>query len=491
MLMPNVSNRVGNVAASRTEAGSVNRKQSANAFELMLSGLKDSSDATGAVKKDSAAITSQKTDAAEKARTQESADKQPRTDAGAEAGQVEAKKEAKLNPQIAVAANTDADKLDSEADIQSDDELDIKALLEKISALLAMVSELVMDRLELDAEEFNKLLEELNMTALDLLDTDKLQSFVLASSSEENVLALLTNERLSSVMKELNLQIDSLKAEAGLPQDIDIDRLKELLADIGKMTEAPEAKGSVDTFDNLELTDESLAGSEAAYNPEGSGAAVDMAQAATDTEAESNIEVVADRGAAKDSAASGQDSAALEQNSFKSFVDNMVNSVADQTAAVSENQAIAANLREIAYQIIDRIRLEIGPDKHTLELSLSPESLGRVKLTIESREGAMTARFVVENQISKEAIESQLASLRESLNQQGIKVEAIEVTVSAYTFDQSQSSSSDQNRSESEKSNSGRHISLEEAMAMSEDIPEETGMLAGNGLVNSQINYVA
>ncbi|NLC20240.1 MAG: hypothetical protein GX757_13695 [Clostridiales bacterium] len=491
MLMPNVSNRVGNVAASRTEAGSVNRKQSANAFDLMLSGLKDSSDATGAVKKDSAAVASHKTDAAEKARTQESADKQPRTDAGAEAGQVEAKKEAKLNPQKAVAANTDADKLDSEADIQSDDELDIKALLEKISALLAMVSELVMDRLELDAEEFNKLLEELNMTALDLLDTDKLQSFVLASSSEENVLALLTNERLSSVMKELNLQIDSLKAEAGLPQDIDTDRLKEMLADIGKMTEAPEDEGSVDLFDSTLFIDESLDGSEAAYNPEGKAAAGDIAQAATETEAESNIEAVKGREAAKDNAASDRNSTDLEQNSFRSFVDNMVNSVADQMGAVSENQAIAANLREISYQIIDRIRLEMKPDQTSLELSLSPESLGRVKLTIESREGAMTARFVVENQISKEAIESQLASLRESLNQQGIKVEAIEVTVSAYAFDQSQSSSSDQSRSESEKNNSGRHISLEEAMAMSEDIPEEAGMVNGNGLVDSQINYVA
>jgi len=490
MLMPNITSMVGNVAASRAEAGSIKGKQSGNAFDLMLSGLKTSSDVSGIVNKCSAQAASFKADTVTNARKREYADKQPRTDNGPETGYVESRKEAKLNQQAAVTADTEAYKPDSEVYIKTDEEPDNKSLLERISALLSVISELVMSKLEMNAEEFNKLLEELNMTAIDLLDANKLQSFVLAGSSEENVLALLTNEKLSSVMMELNLQIEGLMAEAGLPQDTDIDRLKDLMADIGKMTQVKEADMPVDANDSHLFADKSLAGETGVtHNPDGRNSTIDMVKATNDTEAQGNIAAVSGSRAAKDSEAFDQDNTALEQNMFKSFIDNMVNSLANQTTAVSENQAIAANLREIAYQIIDRIRLEIGPDKHTLELSLSPESLGRVKLTIESREGIMAARFVVENQISKEAIESQLASLRDTLNQQGIKVEAIEVTVSAYTFDQN-SSNPHQSQPESEKSNSGRHISLEEAMAMSEDISQE-GTIANNEHDGSQINYVA
>jgi len=167
----------------------------------------------------------------------------------------------------------------------------------------------------------------------------------------------------------------------------------------------------------------------------------------------------------------------------------MVRTVAQSESSAIEGQGMVADLREIAYQIIDRIKLSVTPDQSSLELSLNPESLGRVKLTIESSPGGMTARFAVENQISKEAIESQLGALREALNQQGIKVEAIEVTVSTYAFDQN-SNSSDQNQSDSQKSNSGRRISMEEAFTMTEE-PVEDGNAIADRLMSSQINYVA
>jgi DNA invertase Pin-like site-specific DNA recombinase len=140
-------------------------------------------------------------------------------------------------------------------------------------------------------------------------------------------------------------------------------------------------------------------------------------------------------------------------------------------------------------------KIEIDQDTaSTVELIFKKymelESLGKVNLTIHSKEGVMTAHFVVENQISKEAIESQLSTLRETLNQQGIKVEGIEVTVSAYAFEQN-TDTSDQNQSDTQKDNSGRHITIDEAMTMSEELPGDDSMNVNNELSDNQINYMA
>ena len=48
----------------------------------------------------------------------------------------------------------------------------------------------------------------------------------------------------------------------------------------------------------------------------------------------------------------------------------------------------------------------------------------------------MRAQLAAQNQTVKEALETQVAELRQSLSQQGIKVDAIEVTVASHEFEQ-------------------------------------------------------
>ena len=64
----------------------------------------------------------------------------------------------------------------------------------------------------------------------------------------------------------------------------------------------------------------------------------------------------------------------------------------------------------------------------------------------------MTASFITQNEAVKQALESQMMTLQDSLNQQGLKVEAVEVSVSTNAFD----SNLDQGRDEQGKSQSNR-----------------------------------
>ena len=92
---------------------------------------------------------------------------------------------------------------------------------------------------------------------------------------------------------------------------------------------------------------------------------------------------------------------------------------------------------DIMNQIMDYMKINLKGDVQELELQLHPASLGNVNVQIASKDGAITAQFTAQNEIVKAAIESQLVQLKEQFTEQGIKVDAVEVTVANYEFQQS------------------------------------------------------
>ncbi len=91
-------------------------------------------------------------------------------------------------------------------------------------------------------------------------------------------------------------------------------------------------------------------------------------------------------------------------------------------------------LYDIARQIIDQVKIQIRPDNTKMEIQLNPEHLGKVELEITSKNGELSARLNVQSDHVKEAVESQMQVLRETLEVQGLKVENIEVTVAEFGF---------------------------------------------------------
>ena len=71
-----------------------------------------------------------------------------------------------------------------------------------------------------------------------------------------------------------------------------------------------------------------------------------------------------------------------------------------------------------------------------MEMQLNPENLGKIYLNISEKEGVIRAQIAAQNEVVKEALETQMVELRQNLNQQGIKVDAIEVTVATHEFEQ-------------------------------------------------------
>lgn len=117
---------------------------------------------------------------------------------------------------------------------------------------------------------------------------------------------------------------------------------------------------------------------------------------------------------------------------------NFSNQLSQKLDAVLQNADIPREVQDterIMRQVMDNMKLHIGGDVTEMEMQLHPASLGTVNLQVAYKNGALTAQFTTQNETVKAAIESQIVQLRENLNEQGIKVEAIEVTIASHEFE--------------------------------------------------------
>ena len=110
-----------------------------------------------------------------------------------------------------------------------------------------------------------------------------------------------------------------------------------------------------------------------------------------------------------------------------------------------------------------------GEDFESLEMQLKPESLGTLQIRVTAKNGNLTASFLAQNEAVKAALEAQVTTLKEQLEQQGVKVEAVEVTVETHKFE----SAMQQNNQSNEQSFSNAKHSGTRSINLNEDLDEE------------------
>ncbi|MBR4718969.1 MAG: flagellar hook-length control protein FliK, partial [Lachnospiraceae bacterium] len=192
--------------------------------------------------------------------------------------------------------------------------------------------------------------------------------------------------------------------------------------------------------------------------------------------------------------------------------DSMQNAMTGQNfaQAVAENGEAVQNAAEftpsyvdnedIFRQVTDSIKVNITEDATSMELQLHPASLGTVNLQIASNGGVVTAHLLVQNEAVKNVLEGQLVQLLQTFEEQGQKVEAIEVSVAGYDLDRSlnQNDSSGANdrqerRTEGVGRTARRRLNLNELEEEDyEELTEEEQLAAEMMSVNGgSVDYLA
>lgn len=356
----------------------------------------------------------------------------------------------------------------------------------------------IADELGISEEDVLRAMEVLGLTAVELLQPENLTVVVLQASGENDPMALVTNAGLSDALKNLNQFVSDIRNELQAAFHISEEQLGDLLDQVQTENGAEEIVAAANepvVSENVpqivveDLTDgkepgqlrESNTATEDSLNPE---TFTDSITVTEDKPAE-------DAGKEMEQETKGEHDA---QNQTP-VLQNPVQSAQVQGAGQAEAVPFAMQqTREIMNQILDYMRIQIKPEMTQLEMQLHPESLGNVNVHIASKEGVITAQFTAQNETVRAALESQIVQLRETFAEQGVKVEAIEVSVQANGFRQEYEGSRErENTAEGDRKKSARRINLSNPELFSEEVLSEeeqltVSMMEANG---NTVDYTA
>lgn len=333
-----------------------------------------------------------------------------------------------------------------------------------IQELLNTIKDSIKQKLGISEEDFNKALEALGLTPLNLLDVNNLKQFLLKVSNNDDMSAFLTNEDLGNSLKELMNVCNTIQEQ--------FPALKEQLPVLNQpavMTEENKAPRELQTETDTK----------------------DVA------EPEEKIDITVVRSGKQADTRSGEDNKADSQKTGQNLsatellIHNLAVNTGSEQAIFTDQLTKVQQIREITTQILDAVRINIKPDQTSMELQLNPENLGKINLTVVSKEGVLTAKFVTGTETAKEAIESQLQVFKENLNNQGLKVENVEVTVSYSAFDQKEQGFQGEGGKESKERSGNRAFrglnEINEALA--DTVVEENASLGGLDESTSSVDY--
>lgn len=375
---------------------------------------------------------------------------------------------------------------------------------EKVEEVTNKIKDKIKEEFDVTDEDIEKALEVLGMTMMDLLDEGNFTDFVVELTGMENTIELLVSPEISVKLSEVSVFMEETLAELSEELDIPADELTELLKEaedaFDEIDEQPSGIPVEVTTQTTEQTAEPIhtkPHAEAELSEHNDDRP--LKEEGTDSVVSDTKEVVLKEEKAPQEKQTSQNSHGdfVKHDNPEPVVQPVINNFADAVGEVFEMRFDERiNPIQIIEQIVEAAKVTLNQEVTTMELMLNPESLGKINMMVSVKEGIVTATLAAQNETAREAIESQIVVLKENLNNQGIKVEAVEVTVESHAFDananQNPNNGFDEQREQAQKKSS-RPLRLDSLDDLDmEDLTEEErivmDMMASEG---NQINFTA
>ncbi len=341
-----------------------------------------------------------------------------------------------------------------------------------VKAVENEITDKVKETLGIDDEAFAEAMTALGMTPLDLLDVNNLQQLVLFVNGSSDLSDFITDEGMMFELNELTeviSEIDwedltgmskedfaealskALEQQVGDAQSADSNIMaadsnvhSDILAD-QTADELPQQEYQTDTAKTDTVSKENMAVAEEASDGDdqpqvvvkddtAKGNITENVQSQQSSDSQQN-----QSGQSSDSMIGAQsDAHEVPQGQVAGgtaeFLQNLNQAVADAGKMQNVPQSGTQQMVDIVNQVVQQIRITMGRETTTMQMQLQPQNLGKVLISVSSNNGVMTANFTVQSEEAKEALQSQIYQLRETLESRNLKVEAVEVEVSDFAF---------------------------------------------------------
>lgn len=350
------------------------------------------------------------------------------------------------------------------------------------------VNDAIMDKvknvLDIDDETLNNAMTALGLMPTDLLDVSNLIKLITYVNGADSAADMLTSEDMMMDFNELSDSIADIDWEGltGMSMEDFAKQLENVLTDDNSavVPDMTTAENMTDIMDDASKTEEAVAvqvdsDKVSSDDTENLNILTDSAskndisdEQVSDTDIKSDtaqeqkgnvVTVSVQEESTSDESSEDMTSEQTEEvqpsvtrDDENSHVDNMgflqnLNQAVNDAAGVSQSQPVQQMQQavDIVNQVVERIKVTMGTDNTSMELQLNPENLGKVLLSVTSKNGVMTANFTVQSEEARQALESQMYTLRENLENKNLKVEVVEVQIADSDFTQrDQTGSEDQ-----------------------------------------------
>lgn len=380
------------------------------------------------------------------------------------------------------AAEEEATEAVSETEMQEED---LPEDLEQVNEAAGyMMSELA-QLLHVTPEALQEAMEDLGMTETELLTPQGVKELVIHMTEGADGMSLLTDGDLYQTVNQALEILDDVVQQFSQEMNITPEEFQNVLDKL--MNQETEAAVSAE---QTQVQEEEILPimTETVETPEeettvAKTEATEEVQASEKTVVEHKVESekqFADRGHNE------------PQQQFMTFQNQQqpIHNVGHMNA-VENTPVFSTQTIEIMDQIMDFMKVEMQPEITQLQMQLHPESLGTLSIQISSREGIMTAQFTTANEDVKAVLESQMIELKQNLEQQGIKVEAVEVTIAEYSLGREAGQEQSSERGQYEEQKKGRRslsISDLELDELTEEEKVEVEVMKAEG---STVSYMA
>ena len=368
-----------------------------------------------------------------------------------------------------------------------------KEMEETVNEAAGVMIESIAETFNITVEEVENALETLGLTPLDLLNSENLTQVVLALNPECDAMTLMTNEELFADLKGLMNMAQELEGQIVQKFNLSEEEMSQLLDSMKEMEQMPTVEKEVETeVPNLSEAVTEVASdkvsvlvdvTETVVSSEKEAESVGKWETTTDVTRTQNVteqqkETIVPK--TENHKSLERDSSETQKDASNTTTQNFSQNILNQLAEAVENvegttTSYGVRSQDIMNQITEQIRVHVTQETTEMELQLHPASLGNVKVQIASTGGILTAVFTTENETVKAALESQLVQLKENFAQQGLKVESVEVNVSAQGFERSlDQQEQEQNRFADSRSKKGnRRIRLNGMEEVGNNLNEE------------------
>lgn len=344
---------------------------------------------------------------------------------------------------------------------------------EKVNDAVQNVKDTIKEELDVSDEDIAKAMEVLGITDNDLLSVVKVTELVSALTGADSI-TLITDDDMSGKLTSVLDAVNTAQEDIADMLNTDVDD-----AVLVVRTDAVVKKDTDETV--VKNTDSSITDN----------------QSVSETESLSDALAakVTAQGSSKNEESTGEHTGEQNHNtqSYGGVADSIIQSMKDSFADIVTEDTSRVSEADIVNQVIDKIKLSSGRELTSIEVMLNPERLGSVHVTVTAKNGILSAQIAAQNEQVKTALENQVTALKENFQNQGIKVEAVEITVMTHQFEAGQNfgqNESERKQSEqkiNKKLNLSDYMDDEDETVSAQDIRRKDSIQNGN----SSVEYMA